>query len=151
MYEKINYLLRAAQEILKSSSADDEDVVMAQQNGKFLVAATDCVKAAGECVAKTKFVIERIGDFEFEPESQGFGIHVYGIGADLVDRTRPAPVDTDVSSTEVLHKESLTRATPPPLVIPSYEKPLPEVPAKSPPLNRTARSSEFMSMALALT
>jgi hypothetical protein len=142
MYEKINYLLRAAQEIIKSSSADDEDVVMAQQNGKFLVAATDCVKAAGECVAKTKFVIERIGDFEFEPESQGFGIHVYGIGADLVDRTGPAPVDTDVSPTEVLRKESLTRATAPPLVIPSYEKPLPEVPAEFPPLEQ---NSTFLS------
>jgi hypothetical protein len=142
MYEKINYLLSAAQEIIKSSSADDEDVVMAQQNGKLLVAATDCVKAAGECVAKTKFVIERIGDFEFEPESQGLGIHVYGIGADLVDHTGPAPVDTDVSPTKVLRKESLTRATPPPLVIPSYEKPLPEVPAESPPLEQ---NSTFLS------
>ena len=136
MYEKINYLLSAAQEIVRSSSAADEDVVMAQQNGKLLAAATDCVKAAGECVAKTKFVIERIGDFEFEPESQGLGIHVNGIGSDIVEEPRPESVEMEVSSTKSSPSESSTRPSPPHLIIPSYEKPLPEVPVESPPLDQ---------------
>ena len=138
MYEKINYLLTAAQEIVKSSAAVDEDVVMAQQNGKLLVAATDCVKAAGECVAKTKFIIERIGDFEFEAESQGLGIHVNAIGADIVDNTKPIPAEVEASPIEPPHPESPTRAPPPPLVIPSYEKPLPDVPPETPPLEQNS-------------
>lgn len=139
MYEKITHLLTAAQEIVKSSSADDEDVVMAQQNGKLLVAATDCVKAAGECVAKTKFIIERIGDFEFEPESQGLGIHVNGMGSDLVEQADPAPVDLEITPTEQpTHPESPTRPPPPPFVTPSYEKPLPDVPVESPTIEQNS-------------
>lgn len=142
MYERINYLLSAAQEIVRTSSADEEDVVMAQQNGKLLVAATECVKAAGECVAKTKFVIERIGDFEFEPESQGLGIHIHAIGTDhVVVDTNPTPVEAETPpsptrAAPMAPTEPASRVPPPPLVIPSYEKPLPAVPMESPPLER---------------
>jgi hypothetical protein len=114
MYDRINYLLIAAQELIKSTDSEDEDVVMPEQNGKLLAAATGCVKAAGECVAKTKFVIERIGDFEFEPE--GLDVHVNAIGSDPVDEPTPTPVETEVTSVEV----SSTRTPPPPLVTPSY-------------------------------
>ena len=71
---------------------------MAEQNSKLLMAATGCVKAAGECVAKTKFVIERIGDFEFEPETQGLGVHLNAIGLDFIDRDQ-----TDASRAGKLH------------------------------------------------
>ncbi|KAA8571398.1 hypothetical protein EYC84_001401 [Monilinia fructicola] len=54
MYDKINKLALAAREIISISGIDEEDVVMAQQNGGLLMAATGCVKAAGELVAKTK-------------------------------------------------------------------------------------------------
>jgi hypothetical protein len=35
-----------------------------------------CVKAAGECVAKAKYIIERIGNFELEQEDEAPGIDV---------------------------------------------------------------------------
>jgi hypothetical protein len=126
MHEKINKLVAAARDII-SSSIDDEDVVMPQQNGRLLMAATGCVKAAGECVAKTKFVIERIGDFEFEPLSEGLGIDIASIGVAVDEETKPPS-----EAAEDTPSEPASRPPPPPLIIPSYEKPLPQVPVGSP-------------------
>ncbi|KAM3072498.1 Ras guanine nucleotide exchange factor bud5 [Clarireedia jacksonii] len=129
MYDKINKLVIAAREIINSSGIAEDDVVMAQQNGGLLMAATSCVKAAGECVAKTKFVIERIGDFEFG-QVEGLGINIASIGAvsgQAEQHNQEARYD------EPTPEEPLARPPPPPLVIPNtYEKPLPEVPAGSP-------------------
>lgn len=65
MYEKIADLAAAAKDIYRSlQSGEDGDTLV--------YAATACVRAAGECVAESQFVIERIGDFELE--SFGLGI-----------------------------------------------------------------------------
>ncbi|CZT09224.1 hypothetical protein WAI453_005667 [Rhynchosporium graminicola] len=125
MYDRVNKLVLAAREIITMSGVEDEDVVMPQENGRLLMAATGCVKAAGECVAKTKFVIERIGDFEFESVNNGLGIDVASIGA-AVEAKDPAPRQ------EVSPPAPASRPAPPPLIIPSYEKPLPDVPPGSP-------------------
>ncbi|KAF4627895.1 hypothetical protein G7Y89_g10250 [Cudoniella acicularis] len=146
MYDRINKLVVAARDIIKSSGIEDEDVVMPQQNGGLLMAATGCVKAAGECVAKTKFVIERIGDFELEPHSEGLGIDVAPVGAvpeepeEQVEETRPL-VAAEVEETSP--PEPASRPPPPPLIIPSYEKPLPEVPLPSPSPNVEESSSSM--------
>ncbi|CAK7205279.1 Ras guanine nucleotide exchange factor bud5 [Sporothrix eucalyptigena] len=66
MCDRIVDLVCLARDILTNPMPDVEDVIMPQDNGRLLTAATDCVKATGECVAKTKWVIERIGDFEYE-------------------------------------------------------------------------------------
>ena len=66
MYDHIQHLMRTARDVLTTTGPDMEDVIVPQDNGRLLGAATSCVKATGECVAKTKWVIERIGDFEFE-------------------------------------------------------------------------------------
>lgn len=134
MYEKINKLVSAARDIITSSGIDDEDVVMPQQNGRLLMAATGCVKAAGECVAKSKFVIERIGDFEFEPHSEGLGIDIASIGVTAEAEAKPAPEEV---AAEEAPSEPVIRPPPPPLIIPSYEKPLPEVPLGSPPVEES--------------
>jgi hypothetical protein len=136
MYEKINKLVGAARDIITSSVIDDEDVVMPKQNGRLLMAATGCVKAAGECVAKTKFVIERIGDFEFEPHSGSLGIDIASIGA-----VAEAEAKLPAEPTEDAPAEPASRPPPPPLVIPSYEKPLPEVPLGSPIVESTGPKS----------
>lgn len=133
MYDRINNLVISARDIIISSGIEDDDVVMPQQNGGLLLAATGCVKAAGECVARTKFVIERIGDFEFEPYSQGLGIDVASIGAVVeVPIEEPPP---SVAEIEPTPPEPASRPPPPPLTIPCYEKPLPEVPLSSPATN----------------
>lgn len=65
MYEKIADLADAAKGIYKSLPyGEDGDTLVS--------AATACVRAAGECVTESQFVIERIGDFELE--SFGLGI-----------------------------------------------------------------------------
>jgi hypothetical protein len=125
MYDKINKLVIAAREIINSSGIAEDDVVMAQQNGGLLMAATGCVRAAGDCVAKTKFVIERIGDFELG-QAEGLGINIPSIGAVSEQKL-------EEQSADPIPEEPSTRPPPPPLVIPNtYEKPLPEVPTESP-------------------
>jgi len=137
MYDRINKLVVAARDIIKASGVEDEDVVMRQQNEGLLTAATGCVKAAGECVAKTKFVIERIGDFEFEPQNEGLGIDVSSIGVVPEEIPVERSEETKPSATtefEPTPREPASRPPPPPLIIPSYEKPLPDVPPASPPI-----------------
>lgn len=140
MYDKINKLASAARDIISTSGIDEDDVVMAQQNGGLLMAATGCVKAAGEVVAKTKFVIERIGDFEFE-QGEGLGINA------VSTRVVPDQIKTVQEHEGVDMPEQLSsRPPPPPLVIPNvYEKPLPEVPIDSPPAADAKRTSNRLS------
>jgi hypothetical protein len=133
MYNRINKLVNAARDIITAAGMEEEDVVMPQQNGRLLTAATECVKAAGECVAKTRFVIERIGDFEFEPQADGLGIDVASIGVASIEQTKPSP--EEVAPQSPTPQEPASRPPPPPLVIPSYEKPLPEVPLGSTPID----------------
>jgi hypothetical protein len=66
MYDKITELVHAAREAFSPVTAD-EDSVFLPEGGKSLVnAATACVRGAGECVVKTRMVLEQIGDFELE-------------------------------------------------------------------------------------
>ncbi|QSZ31938.1 hypothetical protein DSL72_001507 [Monilinia vaccinii-corymbosi] len=133
MYDRINKLALAARDIISITGIDEDDVVMAQQNGGLLMAATGCVKAAGEVVAKTKFVIERIGDFEFE-EGEGLGINVASIGV-IPQQVETAQEGEDVDDAA---EQPSTRLPPPPLVIPNgCEKPLPEIPTASTPTTET--------------
>ena len=72
MYNKITDLAEAARDVFKPLRSEDDDEVLMPVEGKPLVeAATACVRAAGECVAESRFVIERIGDFDFEHPSAG--------------------------------------------------------------------------------
>lgn len=65
MYDKITELVHAAREVFRP--IQDEDTIMLPEQGKQLVnAATACVRGAGDCVAKTRLVLEQIGDFEVE-------------------------------------------------------------------------------------
>lgn len=80
MYDRIQDLVHTARDILAHPGSDvDDDVIVPDDNGRLLGAATGCVKATGECVAKTRWVIERIGDFEFEFENGSLGISFDGL------------------------------------------------------------------------
>lgn len=124
MEERIQQLVTAAQDIIKSSGGDDEAVVMPPQKASLLTASTGCVKAAGECVAKTKFFIERIGDFEFESGSSGLGIQM-----NCSQEPKPR-LQYDLRS-DLSNREPSNPPPPPPFTIPNYEKPLPDVPMSS--------------------
>jgi hypothetical protein len=68
MYDKITELVHAAREVFRP--IHDEDTIMLPEQGKQLVnAATACVRGAGDCVAKTRLVLEQIGDFEVDPNA----------------------------------------------------------------------------------
>lgn len=82
MHRKIADLADAARDLFKPFRSGEADEVLMSTEGRPLVeAATACVRAAGECIAESRLVIERIGDFEFE----SFGL---GISENVVE---PAP------------------------------------------------------------
>ena len=88
MYRRIADLAGIAKDVFKPLRSDEYDEILLPNEGKSLVeAATACVRAAGDCVSESRFVIERIGDFNFEP--LGLGI------ADLQASTStPTPKET---------------------------------------------------------
>ena len=68
MYQQIIDLAGAARDVFRPIRAgSQDDILMPDQEKPLVDAATVCVRVAGECVAESRFVIERIGDFEFEP------------------------------------------------------------------------------------
>ncbi|KAN0085168.1 Ras guanine nucleotide exchange factor domain containing protein [Elaphomyces granulatus] len=71
MYERITELVHAAREAFRPNATDDEVVFMPDEGKRLVDAATDCVRAAGNCVAKSHVVLEHIGDFELEPTDPG--------------------------------------------------------------------------------
>ncbi|RYP63282.1 hypothetical protein DL771_009353 [Monosporascus sp. 5C6A] len=129
MYDRIRDLVFSAREILSSSGPDAEDVIMPQDNGRLLCAATGCVKAAGECVAKTKWVIERIGDFEFEGDDGDLGLDLDLGVFDAVSDCRPSTPRRRLSVVESTASES--PSVPVRSVSSSMDKPLPEIPVEA--------------------
>lgn len=68
MCERLSELVQAARDVFRPANAHDDDLVFMPDEGKRLVdAATDCVRAAGNCLAKARLVLEQIGDIELEP------------------------------------------------------------------------------------
>ncbi|KAL8686901.1 MAG: hypothetical protein Q9218_006779 [Villophora microphyllina] len=68
MYHRVYDLVEATRDIFRPSRAgDDEDVVLPAEGQALVDAATSCVRAAGDCVAESRYVLEQIGDFVFEP------------------------------------------------------------------------------------
>jgi hypothetical protein len=97
MYQCIDQFIIAARECIRPSGSDEEDVMTPQENSRLKDAATDCVVATGECVTRTRYVIERIGDFELEPQSQGLRIDVTAFGAPSKNEDANDNVEKDSS------------------------------------------------------
>ncbi|TQS37863.1 hypothetical protein Golomagni_01649 [Golovinomyces magnicellulatus] len=135
MEERIQQLVMDAQQIIVSSGESDTAVVMPEHKARLLMASTGCVKAAGECVAKTKFVLEKIGDFEFPIEiraQESSNAPVIGEYNSLLSRTNG--IESNHVS-PLCSLAELQNSPPHPLcAMSNYEKPLPEVPIKSPSL-----------------
>jgi len=145
MYHSIVDLVHVATDILTGSEPDADDVIVPSDNGRLLYAATDCVKATGECVAKTRWVIERIGDFEFEFDESELGLDIDLGVLDTAQEERkgsiayaPSVSDTVVSSVPSSaeeHAAATTTPVPQPSTLHlSMDKPLPDVPPLVPTL-----------------
>ncbi|KAL8647465.1 MAG: hypothetical protein Q9210_005548 [Variospora velana] len=68
MYNRIYDLVAAARDIVGPNRAgEDVDVLLPIESKALVDAATACVRAAGDCVTESRYVLEQIGDFVFEP------------------------------------------------------------------------------------
>ena len=90
MYDKITELVHAAREVFRP--IQDEETIMLPEQGKQLVnAATACVRGAGDCVAKTRLVLEQIGDFEVDPDVARASVITYDHTESSVTSRNPTP------------------------------------------------------------
>ncbi|KAH8694792.1 ras guanine nucleotide exchange factor domain-containing protein [Ilyonectria robusta] len=135
MFERIQDLVFSARDTLANAESEEADVIMPQDNSILLNSATGCVRAAGDCVAKAKVAIERIGDFEFELESSSLGIDlsILDIAPEERARTPVSEPSSNPSVVEESHRSSsgsstVAPAAPRRLTLTGVDKPLPEVP-----------------------
>jgi hypothetical protein len=158
MHDRIQDLVHTARDILTNPGSDvEDDMIVPQDNGRLLGAATGCVKATGECVAKTRWIIERIGDFEFEFENGGLGIDF-----DLSELTF-IPAETEGSNATELPSvaESSVSETPTTSTAVSaslsasahvrslsIDKPLPEIPQVTSPVSEQPASHPSLPFCL---
>lgn len=146
MYDRILDLVHAARDILTQNNGPElADIIMPQDNSRLLSASTGCVRATGECVAKTKWVIERIGDFEFEFDNGILGIDLDLRALDMVEAERERYSIPDITESRA-PAPSLNKPLP-------LDKPLPDVPLSSSPpsekresmnMNDTLRRQSFL-------
>ncbi|KAK4163697.1 ras guanine nucleotide exchange factor domain-containing protein [Cladorrhinum sp. PSN259] len=160
MYDRIQDLVNTARDVLANPGPDMEEFIVPQANGRLLGAATGCVKATGECVAKTKWVIERIGDFEFEFDNGSLGVDFdmpamdwihdekdkYSVAGSSASIAESVVSETPTASTAISVTSSAV--THPPVHL-SIDKPLPEVPKVTSPAAEDPISNPLLARARA--
>ncbi|KAF1926076.1 ras GEF [Didymella exigua CBS 183.55] len=137
MYSRLTELVQATKDMFNSSDADMDEAVFTPSSGTQLVAAaTSCVRSSGDCVAKARLVIEKIGDFEFETAG-------LGLSQSIFEQIEPAEPRDDVDPTQKVSESVMEIDKPLPapptekqetlaLVITAESKPLPDIPEQSP-------------------
>ncbi|PNY28187.1 Cell division control protein 25 [Tolypocladium capitatum] len=149
MFERIQILVFSARDTLANAATEGADIIMPQDNSILLMAATGCVRAAGECVAKTKAAIERVGDFEFELQENALGIDLSILDVVVEERARtPSVTDrSDVISSAAESFQTYEPAAPalrrPPAS--GADKPLPRVPRITDPTEPRQSNSPVLS------
>ncbi|KAI0865437.1 ras guanine nucleotide exchange factor domain-containing protein [Xylaria cubensis] len=129
MYGHVCDLVSSARDILER--CDTEHIVMPQDDA-LQHAAIHCVKTAGECVARTKWVLEKIGDFELEIQGTDFGfdLSLFEVISESRPRTPERKIVVDL-------KTSPTSPVATSLHL-SMDKPLPEIPSTASPAETKA-------------
>lgn len=137
MYLRLTELVQATKDMFSSSDADMDLAVFTPSSGKQLVAAaTSCVRSSGDCVAKARLVIEKIGDFEFETAG-------LGLSQSIFEQIEPAELQEDVDTTQKILEPAMETDKPLPAppaeeqltlvpTVTSESKPLPDIPEQSP-------------------
>ncbi|KAJ2992393.1 hypothetical protein NUW58_g2184 [Xylaria curta] len=121
MLDHIRDLVSSARDILRICDVEAEHVIMPQDDA-LQNAAINCVKTAGLCVARTKSVLEKIGDFEFEVNGGDLGLDLSAF--EVASESRPR-------TPERISVINLKAPSTPPAATSlhvSMEKPLPEIP-----------------------
>lgn len=110
--DRTHGLVFAARDILVRAASEDADVITSDDTATLLASATGCVKAAGECVAKAKATIERIGDFEYDVEGSSLEIDLSILDVVPHERSRtpsavgPCPSDVVSAADSILTTDS---------------------------------------------
>ncbi|KAM0194223.1 hypothetical protein ACHAPI_007252 [Fusarium lateritium] len=136
MFARIQDLVFSARDTLVSAASEDADLIMPHDNTMLLASATGCVRAAGDCVAKAKSAIERIGDFEFELETSSLGIDLSILDIDIEERARTPSVSEPNDAVSVAGSNRTSSSSNPAsrrLTVVAVDKPLPEVPQVTTP------------------
>nr|XP_023907919.1 uncharacterized protein LOC112019635 [Quercus suber] len=64
---RLEELIGATRDLFEASTADEDQlVVLPEQSNVLVVVGTELIRTAGDCVVKTRSVIEQIGDFALE-------------------------------------------------------------------------------------
>lgn len=136
MFARIQDLVFSARDTLVSAASEDADLIMPHDNTMLLASATGCVRAAGDCVAKAKSAIERIGDFEFELETSSLGIDLSILDIDVEERARTLSVSEPNDTASNAGSNRTSSSSNPAsrrLTVVAIDKPLPEVPQVTTP------------------
>lgn len=131
MFEHIQELVFTARNTLINAAAE-EDLIMPQQNNVLLNSATGCVRAAGDCIAKARAAIEKIGDFEVETVNSDLGIDLGILDTASRERQRKqsvAGISDTGSAAESNHTSGSATPGPRHQLASCLDKPLPDVPS----------------------
>jgi len=134
LYQRISSLISAVRDVISNRTeedmGEDEDGILIRDGGRSLVeAATGCVRGAGECVAKSKFAIERIGDFALEPAALNIGL---GITTDPVEAEDASVPSEEERAADAPTQQEIDRDLMPPP--PTPDKIPPPLPPKDSPI-----------------
>ncbi|KAF2461703.1 ras guanine nucleotide exchange factor domain-containing protein, partial [Lineolata rhizophorae] len=139
---RLRELIQATKDVFGPPEGSNGEVVFMPDQGKQLVeAATNCVRAAGECVNRTRHVIEKIGDFEFEAAEPGLSEAIfeslpksYGVAEEHEVAAAVTVDDHSQAAPENLDEKPL----PAPPTVALETKALPEPPQLSPLVTETS-------------
>ncbi|KAF9888236.1 hypothetical protein FE257_008805 [Aspergillus nanangensis] len=118
MYEQLSELVHAARDAFRPANSTEDELIFMPDEGKRLVdAATDCVRAAGKCLAKARCVLEQSGDFELDME----------LPQEIAERpdvnSTPVPNHISDSAEDQNQAQDISiRLPPPPLQIPNVSQ-----------------------------
>ncbi|MCJ1374289.1 hypothetical protein MMC20_005521 [Loxospora ochrophaea] len=135
LHGEIAELMQATQDVLQPARSG-EDVFIPTQGKRLVGAATACIRGAGECVAKARFVIERIGDFDVESAGTD---RLPVIATSVEHAAKPLESDEDAIATQQ------TTAPPPPTSKPPPPPPPIEMPSTPQSTDTMSSTSGFSS------
>ncbi|KAI4210719.1 MAG: hypothetical protein LQ351_006495 [Letrouitia transgressa] len=127
MYNRIYDLVDAARDIFRPErTVEDVDCLVPTESKALVEAATACVRSAGECVTESRYVLEQIGDFVFEP----LGFDVAASATDnlsTVEENTSAP--TEPAAVEMIPQPTYRPPPPPSNAIPEQVSVSEDMPA----------------------
>ncbi|KAI1179785.1 ras guanine nucleotide exchange factor domain-containing protein [Nemania sp. FL0916] len=121
MFDYILDLVSSARDILTRCDVEAEHVVLPRDDA-LQNAAIHCVRTAGECVAKTKGVLDKIGDFAFEIQRVDLGLDLTLF--EIASEGRPRTPE----KAKAVNSKSSPNSPVATLIHLSMDKPLPEIP-----------------------